>query len=183
MRKSLWIVPVLFLALGMPLAHADVMTTYDINFTCTSGATCILPTSGTFTYDQTTEAFTTFNVVWDGSTINFDSVANAGPHIQGTKLSCLGSATGGAETLLLMTSCPFTTYEPWLAPSGGTFAFTVSTDGTDYASIRTGSLSSGDTQSWGNFTVTEVTPEPATCLLMLTGIGVLLLTMRKAIRA
>ncbi len=182
MHKSLWVIPILFLALGTPFARADTLATYDINFTCTSGTTCILPSSGTFTYDETTDAFTVFEVVWDSSNINLEPVANAGPSLVGTKLSCLGSATGGAETFLLMTSCPFSgPYEPWLAPSGGTFAFSASVSGSSYASIRAGSLSSGDTQSWGDFTVTE-TPEPATYILMLTGMGMVLLAMRKAIR-
>jgi hypothetical protein len=180
MRKSLWVVPILFLALGTSKVHADTVVTDNINFTCTSGSTCILPTSGTFTYDSTTHAFTNFVVVWDGSTINLETVANAGPNVQGVD-SCLGSATGGAATYLMMTSCPFNTYEPWLAPSGGTFAFTESLNGTNYSSIRAGSLSSSDTQSWGDFTLTE-TPEPATYVLLLTGIGVILLTMRKTIR-
>jgi hypothetical protein len=178
MRKSLWIIPILFLALGALHAHADTVVTYDINFTCTSGSSCILPTSGTFTYDETDHTFSNFEVVWDGSSINLESVANAGPFVQGAD-SCLGSATGGAATYLLMTACPFNTYEPWLAPSGGTFAFTESLNGTDYSSIRAGSLSSNDTQSWGDFTLTE-TPEPGTFVLMLTGIG-LVLVMRKRI--
>src|ERR1700744_4030512 len=109
MRKSLWTVLILFFALGTPHAHADVITTYDINFTCTSGPTCILPTSGTFTYDATDHLFTNFVVVWDGSTINLKSAANAGPSVQHSN-PCLGSATGGAATYLLMTSCPFALY-------------------------------------------------------------------------
>ena len=139
MRKFLWIVPTLFLALATPHAHADNVVTYDINFTCTSGPTCILPTSGTFSYDETDHTFTNFVVVWDGSTINLAGVANAGPIVQGSD-PCLGSATGGAATYLLMTSCPFDLYEPWVGNSGGTFAFTESTDGPDYSSIRAGGV-------------------------------------------
>lgn len=170
MRNSLWTVLILFFALGTPRAHADVITTYDINFTCTSGPTCILPTSGTFTYDATDHLFTNFEVVWDGSTINLEGKANAGPSVQGSN-PCLGSATGGAATYLLMTSCPFALYEPWLANSGGTFAFTESYDGNDYSSIRAGGVPDlgQDTQSWGDFTVTA-TPEPSSFALLGTAV-------------
>jgi hypothetical protein len=80
MRKSLWVLPILFLALGAPRAHADVVT-YNIHFTCDPGvSSCLLPTSGTFTYDTTTPKFTNFQVTWDGISIDLASAANGGPN-------------------------------------------------------------------------------------------------------
>jgi hypothetical protein len=181
MRKLLWMIPALFLALGALPAHADELS-YEINFTCDSTTpSCLLPTSGTFTYNTTTDSFTSFLVDWDGITTNLAAAANAGPTIDEGTNPCIGAATGGAASYLLMTACPFDLYEPWLANSGGTFAFTESTNGNNYESFRaTIPGLPGDTpQAYGDFTLTE-TPEPATYVFMLTGIG-LVLVMRKRI--
>lgn len=92
------------------------------------------------------------------------AVAASGPP------ACLGSAHGGAATFLMMTSCPFALYEPWLANSGGNFAFTASYNVNNYASIRAGGVPAlgADPQSWGDFTLTEV-PEPSIFPLLGTG--------------
>lgn len=173
------------MAFCAPPAHADEDFTYDINFTCDpSTPSCLLPTSGTFTYDSTTDEFTNFEVVWDGISINLKDAANAGPisPLEGTN-SCLGSSTGGAASYLLMTACPLLSpYEPWLANTGGDFAFTESYDVNDYAAFRAGipGLPGNAPQAYGDFTLTAV-PEPGAYVLLLTMIGLVLLTMRKTI--
>ncbi len=48
------------------VAHADQVATYSIDF---SGGD-LQPTYGSFTLDETTDKFTSFDVVWDGLTFN-----------------------------------------------------------------------------------------------------------------
>jgi hypothetical protein len=185
MRKSLWIIPLLVIAFCAPPAHAASLT-YDINFTCAASTpSCLLPTSGTFTYDNSADTFTNFVIVWDGSTINLASAANAGPlgFYSGGTNPCLGSSTGAAASFLVMTDCPFNTYEPWLANTGGLFAITTSVNANNFASFRAAipDLPEDAPQAYGDFTVTE-TPEPSPYILMLTMFGFLLLTMRKTKR-
>lgn len=162
--------------------HAASIT-YDINFTCDpTTPSCLLPTSGTFTYNTTTDSFTNFVVDWDGHTSNLASAANAGPSSIGSN-PCLDGKTGGAASYLLMTDCPFALYEPWLANTGGAFAFSASVNVNNYTSIRAAisGLPNGAPQAYGDFTLTE-TPEPSAYILTLTMIGFILLTMRKTKR-
>jgi hypothetical protein len=80
-----------------------------------------------------------------------------------------------------MTSCPFKLYEPWLANTGGAFAFTTSVDVNDYASFRAGipGLPIHTPQAYGDFTLVA-TPESGTVGLTLIGLG-LVFVMRKRI--
>jgi hypothetical protein len=165
----LWLSPILFLAIGAIPAHADISLQYDITFTCaTTDPGCILPTYGLFTYDSTTQAFTFFEVKWDGATSDLVSAANAGPSVQGSQ-ACLNGKTGAAASFLVMTACPFDTYEPWFANTGGQFAFTESTNVNNYSSFRAGlsGLPGGAPQAHGPFTLTLV-PEPTSLILLST---------------
>jgi Viral BACON domain len=103
---------ILVAALGAQLAAADTIITGTINFTpqasCPS-CTTLLPTAGSFTYDQTTSTFVDFTVTYDGATFDFvhdvngkDSANN--PTISGS-VPCLSGATGGAATFALLTAC------------------------------------------------------------------------------
>lgn len=82
--------------------RADVLTTYDISFTLTSGT--LLPTSGSFTYDSTTPQFTNFIVDWDSLVFNLTSSAN-NPTVVGSTPACVGTNTGAAATFAILSTC------------------------------------------------------------------------------
>jgi hypothetical protein len=174
MRKYLWLSPILFVALGSVPARADIDFSYDIHFTCDAKTPgCLLPTFGTFTYDSTTHTFTNFEVDWDGIATDLVSAANAGPSVVGSQ-ACLNGKTGAAASFLVMTGCPFDLYEPWLANTGGQFAFSESTDVNNYSSFRAAipGLPAGAPQAFGNFTLTPI-PEPNALILLSTSLLVL----------
>jgi hypothetical protein len=79
-----------------------------------------------------------------------------------------------------MTTCPFNTYEPWFANTGGQFAFSTSVDVNNYAAFRAGipGLPSNPPQAQGDFTVVA-TPEPGTVGLMLIGLGLVFVTRKR----
>ena len=65
---------ILLLALfGAPAASADVITDYTIHFTGTG----TLPSSGSFTYDETNPHFSSFLVTWDSLSFDLTSIANS----------------------------------------------------------------------------------------------------------
>jgi hypothetical protein len=82
-------------------ARADVLTTYDINFT---GVRTLLPTSGSFTYDSTIPQFTNFIVDWGGDAFDMTSTAN-NPSVQGSIPPCVGANTGAAATFAILSTC------------------------------------------------------------------------------
>jgi hypothetical protein len=73
--------------------------TYKINFT---GALLPLPTSGSFTYDDTSAAFSGFGVSWSGQTYDLTAEANA-PFIIGDP--CSGLAGAAATFAALNGNC------------------------------------------------------------------------------
>jgi hypothetical protein len=193
MRKSWWVILSLtFAFLGATSALADT-----ISFTGTG----LLPTSGSFTYDNTTTQFTSFQVVWDGITFDLLSSANS-PQIIGGGPACIGGQTGPVATLtFLTTSCPPPTGEfQWAASFGGTGGpalFTMSAQDASgnsisidevlpYAAVVVSAspLPVDRAAAQGDFTdpapPPTATPEPATNALMLVGVG-LGLVMRKRI--
>src|SRR5579863_7787666 len=84
----------------------DTCTTYDINFTDTSGSGIADPT-GSFIYDSTIPTFISFNVTWDGLAFDLTNAAIKPSASAGTTISCTnGSTLSAAESLiLLMESC------------------------------------------------------------------------------
>jgi hypothetical protein len=186
MRKSLWImVAVLFAAIGAPHAQADVMTNYTISFSGTG----TLPTSGSFTYDSTTPAFSSFIVVWDGLTFNLTSAANS-PGIAGpTPPACISGDSGAAASFQLLTNCGGPTTE-WQANPLGTFVNFIFLTPETSSACETGHNCIGFSASassstldgaGGTFSVAVTTaPEPRSLALMLLGLG-LVFVMRKRI--
>jgi len=186
MRKTLWTVPVLllFAALAAPTAHAD---SYTITFTCSSNPSCILPTSGTFSYDAGTQTFTTdVFVVWDGTTFDISPASlyeNPSPFPTST---CFGSATGAALVFELLATCgPASSGSNWVGNTNPV-VFTFQNYGPNSSYILSISESqSGElagAYSTGTWTVADVTtPEPSAVVLLLTVIGLLLAAMRKRI--
>jgi hypothetical protein len=196
MRKSLWIIlPVLLVAIGAPNAHATV-TDYTISFTCTIPPGCLSPTSGSFEYNNTTNQFTSFQVVWDGFTFDLTVIGGgANDPVIGPNGStpCVGTATGPQASLTIMTTCATDPTTNWtgLALSNGPqvfFRFLSFIDNNTYVAFF-GNIPQSDIPvdlqdlaANGTFTTTittaGATPEPGTAVLWLTGI-LLMIVMRK----
>jgi PEP-CTERM motif len=159
MRRALWIVlAAAIFAMAVPAAHAQ---TYDgtFNFVTTFGTPD--PTSGSFVFDETTNTYTTLTVDWDGAVF-----AWSGPDVVGQfPASGTWCAAGPDE----IASCD---------DRYSTFSF-----GTVNSTSFSGAFTDADGVASGTYTVTEtlVTPEPSSLVLMLTGIGVFLLLLRKRI--
>ena len=164
---------ILVAAFGRPVAGADTIITGTIQFT---GGTCfssvcsavgLLPTAGSFTYDQSASQFTSFTVTYDG--VIYDFVNNKtfapanNPQLSGSE-PCLSGATGAAATFALLTSCPGV----WFAnssPGSSLFDFYLGSAVLTIAQSSTGPLP----VSGGNYTVsvsqagtkTSITVTPA----------------------
>jgi hypothetical protein len=158
MRKLLWLVPVLFLANGMPRAYAD--TTYDVTFTCSSCA--VLPTSSPVTF-----AGPTFDINADGSTatISFSNPADLASDSWGWTLETVPAGPS---------------FYSFIVIGDNHNADSV----TDYSSATTLSPPFGEafSESGGiSFTPAATTPEPGSVILILMGMG-FMLVMRERIR-
>ena len=198
MRKPLGVVPVLllFVATVAPNVHAtDVTTDYTISFTTTSGSPA--PTSGQFVYDDTTSQFMSFTVVWDGITFDLASYANA-PFIgtggaYGPLPTCLTAGAGAAASLSLLLNCSADSQSIWSAATDAFSKeqFLFSDQNTSTLSEIPGviTITNGEgvscpcTVAEGQWKVEVAQPgvaaEPATGPLLLMGIALLVLVMRK----
>jgi hypothetical protein len=150
---------------------------YNINFSGTS----MLPTSGSFIYDATTETFSDFLITWEGQTYDLTAAAND-PYIYADP--CAGLAGGAASFAALSGNCEAQAggvawiagnqlYDEPFAPASNYFgittdapplpslAFTV--NGTPIAEV--------ETNVSGGLTIIAV-PEPSTVLLVLIAAGV-----------
>jgi hypothetical protein len=165
MRETLWVVSVLFLlmTIGAPNAHADSITNGTINFTVSSGSPA--PT-GSFSFDNTTNAFTSVEVEWDGGGFLFSPLF--GIVVPPTTTSGSWSAAGPSVTFNQFGPAIFALF---IGPTTlSTFSPSAFTDFTDPNAI-----------AGGTFTLTSVaTPEPSSVALMLLGVG-LVFVMRKRI--
>jgi len=178
-------VALLITALGSTSAHADAITNYTITFTTTSGSPA--PTSGSFTYDSTTPAFSNFLVTWDGGTFDLTASANS-PVLVGT--GCTGEASTPAYGFDIMSQtlggCSVS-YQ-WQSTTfiNPRFFFDVGLTASpgiqDYigGSIPSSLTAAGSSGDWTISAVTA-TPEPGTSVLTLSGLGLLglLVVMRK----
>src|SRR5271163_4439573 len=95
MRKYLWIILVfLVVAISVPNAHADTITEGTFSFTVDGigpPSTQFLPTSS-FVYDNSTNEFTSFSVMWHGASFNFTMAANG--FTDPAAVGCAGAPTG-----------------------------------------------------------------------------------------
>src|ERR1700690_588345 len=189
MRRSLWIVAILWAGVIAPNAHADTLTTYTINYT---GGPPI-PTSGSFTYDSTTPGFSNFHVIFDGRDFDFSTIANntlnINPQINTGGPSCIGGTTGPQAVFELLTAC--TSISHWDSislssslPEELAFGFGACDSNGNIA--MTGYYFNSDpsasfNQSYVSGGFTTATPEPGTGALLLFGLGLpgLMLVMRK----
>jgi hypothetical protein len=191
MRKSLWIVGLVFAVIAAPNTRADVTENYTITFT---GGPPI-PTSGTFTYDSTTPSFSNFQVIFDGRDFDFTSTANnpldnINPQINTGGPSCIGGTTGPQAVFDLLTACTSIAYWDSVSlsfsnPEEVAFGFDASDSNGNIG--MTGYYYNGDPSASfnqpyvsGGFTTAAVTPEPGTAILWFTGI-VLMIVGRKRI--
>jgi hypothetical protein len=164
MRETLWIVSVLFLlmTIGAPNAHADSITNGTINFTVSSGSPA--PT-GSFSFDNTTNAFTSVDVEWDGGEFLFSPLF--GIVVPPTTTSGSWSAAGPSVTFNQFGAI-FALFIGLTTLS--TFSGSAFTDFTDPNAIAD-----------GTFTLTScATSEPSSVALTLLGVG-LVFVMRKRI--
>lgn len=166
MRKSLWIIALVLAGIVAPIAHADVLTNYMLSFTSTTGT---LPTSPvTITFDNTTNQFTLFTVTWDGLAFDFASELNAAANQNIDGVAACAGSTKAASFLLSATvpACLADFPLGWFGTvGGGTGSMDLETSATsDVISIST---SNSATSAFGTF---SVTPEPASIILLGTGL-------------
>jgi hypothetical protein len=178
---------VLSLCLGISAAAAnatDVFTTYNINFSGGSPN----PTSGSFTWDSTTDQFTAFTVTFESTPFNLLSAANGPGFVTGC-----GTQAGTANTILgsaldsfdLMTNpgaaCGSGTTSKWSAGSISGFAFSAQSStgvcGGGCLMIIDDS-ETGSQLASGTWTA-SVTPEPGTLTSTIAGGALLLLAAWK----
>ena len=157
-------------AIAIP-AHADVITTYDINFS--GGAPN--PTSGSFTYDSTSPAFTNFLVIDNG--ITYDLTASANAPFVGGGTGCAGEASTPAYGFAIisesLSGCSATPTYVWYIGSGTTFTFDgfdSGAQGDSIFSVPTGSTGGTPSAAW---TITAVAAIPEVSSFTLTLIGCL----------
>jgi hypothetical protein len=200
MRKSLWIVPVLFLfaAIGAPTVHADEIVqvtisdlTFNGNNVCGSGtALCTQTFSASFQWDNTTTSlvagsfsFSTTGALGTSFT-NFLSVlpvetspSGVGMEVDNSEFDAIGIGIGGSP--LVVGIYPQSTSAPATA---GTFVAALSCGGPatvcppDFQNTTNPFLIPATA---GTVTVTSAVPEPGTAGLTLIGIGLVLVTRKR----
>lgn len=188
MRKSLWIIALLFAAVGAPNAHAQ--TVYEITFTGTGTLPSTNPID--FTYDQSTKELTNFNLTYDGIPFDFASFINSIANEDRLGVAACEGATA-AETFLISSTLPACVafYTPSWYASGSvgdkvdTVCFPITAAlGTFGCAGENTVAPAMDASGSGSYDIALVTPaatpEPASGILWLTGIG-LMIVMRKRI--
>jgi hypothetical protein len=164
------------------VAHADVLTTYDINFSGGSPN----PTSGSFTWDSTIDQFTAFAVTFESTPFNLLSAANSPGNVQGcgTQAGTNNSIPGSAlDSFDMMTNpggaCGSGTTSGWLVDNGFLF-FAHSTSGpcSGVCSMGIDDSASGPPITSGTFSA-SVAPEPDTLTSTIGGGALLMLAAWK----
>jgi hypothetical protein len=187
MRKILCVIPIvlLFVAIGAPNARAGSITDYTIHFHCFSSGGCLPQPAGVFVYDDSTNQFIQFSVMWDGDSFDLTSAANS-PDITGGGPPCIGGATGPQATLALMTTCDSSEGTDWLGQLDGSGQplFQIFTHdffpGIDISEAVAGPPPANDAAGFVTSSVTSsATPEPDTFVLFGTGLVALAGVLRR----
>jgi hypothetical protein len=169
MRKSLWLIPVLFTALGSTSARADTIVASGGNVTAIDGIT-IAGVTYNVTFG-TTDDMTFAGNATNASMANADIVADLSSDTYLTAGGVCGVVVdGGSESFIA-----FTEESPcgYGGPAGKWYPVSSPT------SYYTGVIQTyPGTFLWDEFTVAPTsTPEPGTLSLTLTGVGLLGLTL------
>ena len=178
LRHYLSATAVLLAITAVPAAATTIE--YEINFGGGVGAP-----SGSFTYNNVTDTFSGFTVTYLGNVFNLTASAN-NPIINGTGGSCVGGATGAAAAFALFQAPCLGSDETvdtvWFPIGTTAFVFT-----NEYLSVSNYTcVESGDSTCMapagnpgGPIDGIDPIPEPASCMLVLVGFG---LMMRKSKR-
>jgi PEP-CTERM motif-containing protein len=166
----------LLLATISAVPASATLITYEIDFEAASIGSGPTPT-GTFTWDTSTDMFTSFMVSWDGNTFNLLSEANA-PYINGTD-ACSGYSTSSpsASYALFFSPCTgssISTNTYWGATTTGPMLAISDnrTSSTDYTCIDSGGGTCVETfQAEGLISGVTAIPEPSSWALALIGLG------------
>jgi hypothetical protein len=177
------------LALGLLCfsAKADTVTAGNLAFTCEpncsiptgpiTGSTFAAtpPTSGSFTYDNTTNQFLAFDVTWNGSTYgqtgftqaNYLAMIGVGSNQQGWGGECLN---GEGATAWPQISCDFGNFFHYFLIDGSATSDDL---GAVFIS-RNGPVTYPNDSATGTITATELvtttTPEPSSLALLAIGL-------------
>jgi hypothetical protein len=203
MKSKLAILALVLVCLWGRAASADTITTGDLSFTCQGG--CVAPTpitsstfassaptSGSFTYDNTTNQFLNFTLTWNGITWgangltedNYLALIGVGPSQQ----RWFGFCIAGLVNRWPQFSCDDGIgFEMWLH-NGNTVSdrlSNVNPPGRIFFVSETDPTTYPYDQAEGTMTATDLvttTPEPTTVGLLLLGIGALGLRVRQGAR-
>jgi hypothetical protein len=153
-KKSLWIIALLFVVIGTPNAHA---TPYKVTFACACAG-------GTPTAPDVSFPSPTITETWDGFTFTFHLAAPDSPNDMYTFANAAGSDS--ASTYFYLSEIIDLTN----GNQNGLFA--------QNQSLPTAAITDVGTLS---FSVPSPTPEPSTWIYAFTGVGFLLLIKLKAL--
>jgi len=184
MQKTLWIIlAALIAAIGAPNAHADTITDGAFGFTVDGigpPSTQFLP-SGSFVYDNSTNQFTSFTVMWHGVSFDFTTAANG--FTDPGAVGCAGAPAGNAFYVDLICNVNASGLGEWNAgainnPTGlADFQFEVS-HGVEPPIVTVATAVTPTPENVGDYSLTLVTstpvantPEPGGFTLIVLGIG------------
>jgi len=153
------------LSLVVLISAASGATIYDINFTLTTGT--VAPTFGQFTYDSTSQTFSSFTVDWNGGVFDLTASAND-PNTD--SLNCPGSTATAAFAFAFLsgTGCGSSTLSwfgtPFSSPPNPTGQFRFGPVNAASTQILIGIAPDvGGVQAGGTFSISPASsvPEPA----------------------
>ena len=159
MKKSLWIIALLFVVIGTPNAHA---TPYKVTFTCAGFCAGGTPTAPDVSFPSPT----TITETWDGFTLTFTLAAPPGSPPDSPKDMYIFTNVAGPE------------------PDSSSTYFYLS-EIIDLTNGNGSGLFAQDqslpTAAITDFGTVSFTPEPSTWIYAITGVGFLLLIKLRAL--
>ena len=154
MKKSLWIIALLFVVIGTPNAHA---TPYKVTFTCAGFCAGGTPTAPDVSFPSPT----TITETWDGFTLTFTLAAPDSPQDMYIFANAAGPEPNSPSTYFYL----FEIIDLTNGNGSGLFA--------QDQSLPTAAIT--------DFGTVSFTPEPSTWIYAITGVGFLLLIKLKAL--